>query len=678
MLKKLLAPVLLAAIVAVAVPAYAKTVATTSVVPLSGSSFISLCYHNVEDTNPDQAFDGTTTKRLVEQLAWLKHEGYQAVTIDQILAARAGKKALPEKSYLLTFDDGYESFYTRVYPILKAFNTPAVLAVVDSWLDDGKDKKGKKSSTMHHTGDSLNDQKVMYGSVLMPRSFFLTWKQIREMSKSGLVEIASHTDSLHLGILGNPQGNTEPSALTARFDPKSGTYETTAAFEKRIADDMAHSSAKITKETGKKPRVMVWPYGAYSGYGMAIANKHGMPITLTLDDGAASVNNLNAVPRQLVNHDPDIEEFAIHVRHMDANEPIRAVQIDLDYVYDANPDQMAHNIDLLINRIHDLQINRVFLQAFSNPEGDGLAKQVYFPNRSLPMRADLFNRIAWQLKTRCDVDVYGWLPVLSFDFGSNTQTVQTVDKDGSDAHTDAHAYHRVSPFDAAGRQKIIDLYEDMARMAPIDGILFHDDATLSDYEDANPEALAAYKKAGLPASIADIRANPATLQKWTAFKTTTLIDFTHDLEKHAEKFRAPLKTVRNIYAPVVLDPESETWFAQNYDKFLQAYDYTAIEAMPKLENIPDSDADAWMQRLVVAASSRPNGLKKTIFELQSVDWNKQEDRAIPAEDLAAQMRFLVRQGALNFGYYPDDFVTNTPDLSIIHKDFSLQSYPYQP
>jgi len=32
----------------------------------------------------------------------------------------------------LTFDDGYESFYTRVYPVLKAFHFPAVIAVVDS------------------------------------------------------------------------------------------------------------------------------------------------------------------------------------------------------------------------------------------------------------------------------------------------------------------------------------------------------------------------------------------------------------------------------------------------------------------------------------------------------------------------------------------------------------------
>ncbi len=43
---------------------------------------------------------------------------------------------LPPKAVLLTFDDGYLSFYTRVYPLLRAFNYPAVLGVVGAWIDD--------------------------------------------------------------------------------------------------------------------------------------------------------------------------------------------------------------------------------------------------------------------------------------------------------------------------------------------------------------------------------------------------------------------------------------------------------------------------------------------------------------------------------------------------------------
>ena len=52
------------------------------------------------------------------------------------------------------------------------------------------------------------------------------------------------------------------------------------------------------------------------------------------------------------------------------------------------------------------------------------------------------------------------------------------------------------------RQAIREIYEDLARSANFDGLLFHDDVTLSDYEDASPEALRTYQSWGLPASVA--------------------------------------------------------------------------------------------------------------------------------------------------------------------------------
>jgi hypothetical protein len=42
------------------------------------------------------------------------------------------------------------------------------------------------------------------------------------------------------------------------------------------------------------------------------------------------------------------------------------------------------------------------------------------------------------------------------------------------------------------------------------------------------------------------------------------------------------------------------------------------------------------------------------------------------------MNLLARHGALSFGYYPDDFIANVPDTVALHKDFSLQTYPYLP
>jgi biofilm PGA synthesis lipoprotein PgaB len=220
------------------------------------------------------------------------------------------------------------------------------------------------------------------------------------------------------------------------------------------------------------------------------------------------------------------------------------------------------------------------------------------------------------------------------------------------------------------------LYEDLARHAPFEGLLFHDDAALSDFEDASPSALKAYEKAGLPGSIRALRADPQTLARWTRFKTDALIDFTKELTAQARRFRSPLKTARSLFAGPVLDPAAEAWFAQDLDRFLAAYDYAAVMAMPLMEEVPAAEAEGWLRRLVAQVAAKPEGLKRVVFELQSVDWRKNEK--VSTEALGGQMRLLLRLGALNFGYYPDDFLIDHPNQGRLHPDFSLQSYPATP
>lgn len=88
--------------------------------------------------------------------------------------------------------------------------------------------------------------------------------------------------------------------------------------------------------------------------------------------------------------------------------------------------------------------------------------------------------------------------------------------------------------------------------------MFHDDAFLTDFEDASPEALAAYRAAGLPGSIEQIRNNPQAFERWTRLKSKMLIDFTKQLTQSVRNIRGPqVQTARNIYAMPVLEPESE-------------------------------------------------------------------------------------------------------------------------
>ncbi len=628
------------------------------------NKFLALAYHDVEDSDPDQAFVSVQTEHLVQQFAWLRENGYQPVTVDQILEANRGGKSLPDKALLLTFDDGYRSFYTRVFPLLKAYQWPAVLAPVGAWLDTPQDRP------------------VDFGGKPVERERFLNWDQVREIARSGLVEIGAHTDDLHYGILANPQGNLEPAAATHAYDAASGRYETDAQYKTRIARDVDRISAKIRRVTGKAPRVWVWPYGAASGEALKIVEDKGYKLAMMLDSGLGDVHELNNIPRVLVSNDPQLENFASTSMVMENNTVMRVAHVDLDYVYDPDPEQMERNLGELVQRIADMQITTVFLQAFADPLGDGLARSVYFPNRHLPMRADLFNRAAWQLKSRAFVDVYAWMPVLSFDLDAAIARVTRLDPDTGKPDIDPDYYQRLSPFDPTARRQIMEIYEDLSRHALFSGILFHDDAMLSDFEDAGPQALAAYRAAGLPGNIDALRADPDTLRLWTRFKSRYLVDFTRTLADRVRAIRGPqIKTARNIFAEPILNPDSEAWFAQNLDDFLSAYDWTAPMAMPWMEGVPRDSADAWLDSLVDRVAARPGALNKTVFEVQGRDWRPathgKDSGHVDSALMAHWMKRLQLRGARSFGYYPDDFTQDQPRLEVIRPAISNAWYPFR-
>ncbi len=613
-----------------------------------------LCYHDVVKdiyARPDSLSVDLT--QLVTQFSWMRENGYHPVSVSDVIAAREGKKPLPEKAVLLTFDDGYVSFYEKIYPLLKEFQYPAVLALVGEWMD------------------APLDAKVIYDDKPTPRSAFVTWEQVRIMHASGLVEMASHTYALHKGLVANPQGNAQPAAVSRLYDKASVSYESDEAYLTRIRTDLARNSALMEKEIGVRPRTVVWPYGRDNGLLRQVAESLGMPIGMTLEDSRYdSSKTLSAIPRRLVILNPLLAEYTYLLRDPGSAGISRVMHVDLDYVYDANPEQQDKNLSALLERINQMGANTVYLQAFADNKGDGNARALYFPNRHMPVRADLFNRVAWQIYRRTGAKVYAWMPVLAFTLPKQhpAAALATVasKKEGS------HAYKRLSLFSPEARRVIADIYEDLGKNAYLDGVLFHDDAVLTDYEDASPQALAYYAKQwNLPDNIAAIRADPKHMAKWTEQKTKALNSFTLELADGVRKYRPHIKTARNLYARTVLEPEAEAWFAQSLPSFLATYDWVAVMAMPYMEKA--AQPQKWLDQLVQTVAKTPGALKKTVFELQSVDWEKQSP--IAAETLRDQMQRLQLSGALNFGYYPDDFVQGLPAASIVAPAFSLREHP---
>ncbi|KDJ84509.1 poly-beta-1,6-N-acetyl-D-glucosamine N-deacetylase PgaB [Klebsiella pneumoniae CHS 51] len=454
--------------------------------PWPADRFLVLAYHDVEDDAADQRYLSVRTSALNEQIAWLLHNGYHAISVQDILDAHYGLKSLPPKAFLLSFDDGYSSFYTRVWPLLKAWNVPALWAPVGSWVD------------------TPAGQPVNFGGLMTPRERFATWEMVRELSRSPLVEIGAHTWASHYGLPANPQGSREPAAANRGWDKTTGRYESDAQFTRRMTDDVQKVTAKIHEVAGKTPRAWVWPYGAASGSTLTIAKQQGYQLAFTLNDGLGNVKDLDNIPRLLIAGNPSLKAFASAVTQIQEADPVRVMHVDLDYVYDPNPVQQAKNIDKLVQRVYDMKISHVFLQAFSDPQGDGTVKSLYFPNRWLPMRADLFNFVSWQLQTRGNVKVYAWMPVLAFDLASDLPRVQRWDPQTGKALLARQPYVRLSPWDPRVRQQITDIYEDLARHASFSGILFHDDAVLTDFEDVSPEAVAAWRQTGMAHDAAPV------------------------------------------------------------------------------------------------------------------------------------------------------------------------------
>lgn len=616
--------------------------------------YLVLNYHDIQDevTAKD---DPTTisTDTLVLHFNWLNRHGYTSIGMDDVLAAKEGRRALPAKAVMLTFDDGYASFYTRVFPLLKSFKYKAVQAIVGCWIERVKcDERVSfaRGSHLHGSGE-----------------LFMTWEQLREIASSGLVEFASHTYDAHHGLTANPDGDQFPAATALEFYPDQKRYETVEDYRKRLGMDLAKNNELIKKRLGVMPRIMVWPYGSHHSESLKVAQSLGMSFSMTLEDAFNRPDDQN-IRRYLMLKTTQTKDFSdiLSGKERPLERTVRSVHADLDYVYDVDPKQQKRNLDALIERVAKIGANTVYLQAFSDTDGDGAADSLYFPNRHLPMRADLFSHVAWRLKTRIhNLKLYAWMPVLAYHFPEK-YALPLVEANPNEKKG---AYHRVSPFSTKARRVVQDLYEDISRYARFDGVLFHDDATLNDYEDAGVDAQSAYQQNGIHPLIASIKADADQKKRWSTFKTDFLNQWTLELARSAAVFQEnEFKTARNIYARPVWQPESEEWFAQSLASFLKTYDYTVIMAMPYMEEVPVKEHEQWLAQLVAKVAAYPKALSKTVFELQAVDWKTK--KPIPDEVLARHLFVLHQNAALNLAYYPDDFPANRPSVNVLRPYFA--------
>lgn len=617
--------------------------------------FRAFCYHDVRNDifgNLDEDSSAVNTQHLIQHFEWLRENAYTVVSLDAVRQAQKNNQKLPEKSVVLTFDDGFTSFYHTIYPLLRLYKYPATFAIVTNWIEN-------------------ENEVVTFGNKQRLSKDFLTWKQIKEMSDSGLIEIASHSHNLHKGVIANPQKNLQPATTSRIF---SNSYESDEEYIQRIDHDMQKAHDLIEMHTGKAPKTLAWPYGSYSLETWKLAQAKGFETSLILGEGENTIQKSEHISRYLIDENPSLDEFKQIFQFKTHKFPQRVLHVDLDYVYDKDPIQQENNIGLLLDRVKKMSVSTVYLQAYSDADGDGNADALYFENKHLPVKADLFNRVAWQLRTRSGVKVFAWLPVSAFVLPPDLQNELSVMAwENGSVQVSSNDYKRLSIFNPKTKEIIFSIYDSFAKFNKVAGVLYHDDAFLTDFEDLSPSALTYYRNAGLEFTEAEQLIKDNSLaDAWAQIKTNALIDFTNQLSDRIRQFRPDIKTARNIYALPITNTDSEKWFAQNFEKFILNYDYTAVMAMPYMEQ--QRKPLKWLKKLARSVTSKNLDMDKVVFELQSKDWRT--NTIVSNRQLIKQMKLLKQEGIANFGYYPDDFIKNHPDIDKIMPYISLATFPY--
>lgn len=590
------------------------------------------CYHDVVANDNAKALEkdpyAITEKRLEEHFELLKKEGFTPISLKQYENYVERKGILPEKPVLLSFDDGRESMYTRIYPILKKYNYPAVFAIILSYMDT--------------TIPPADIEKMV------------TWEQLREMQASGLVEVASHTYNMHNFVVANHYGDRYQNVATIWWQDDN-KYETENNFNARITGDMLTGKSLFDKNMGYSSNILVWPFGVYTQYSVDSAKKSGYEYQLMLNDDVKLADK-NCLSRYIIYGNPSNEEMLNMLNHTYKKKNMIAGQIDIDMIYDALPEQFERNISEAIEKLNRMNANTVFLQTFADEDGDGNVDEVYFHTDKMKVKADVFNHVTIKLK-EAGFQVYAWMPVLCYPWMSENQDNAIVASEPDKLGW----YTRATPFSPQVREYARGLVKDLALYAPIDGILFQDDLYMNDFEDFSPYAKQAFKKEfGKDLTRENLENDEKLMQKWTKLKTDTINVLTLDLINVAKYYRPELKTARNIYPVVITEPQSEEWFAQNYNDYLDLYDYVVIMAYPEMEReeegIKDTTNEEWLRNLVVISLKNPKAQEKAVFKLQGFDWKN--DVWISDIEQHKRVNIIKNAKGLNIAQYPVNVFDN--------------------
>lgn len=224
-----------------------------------------LLYHHFSENMEDLNDLIVHPDHFREQVRRLKQEGFEPIKLQELRDYMQGKSGirLPEKSVIITIDDGYRSNYELIYPILEEEQFYATIFVVSS-------SRGKKPDKYMH----------------------FNWEEAKEMYDSGYIEIQNHSYQSHYKGEGE---SGQGAALTTRL-LIDGKLETEEEYLKRITDDLQLSKTTIEQKTGNAVFALAFPYGDHNQALIDTAKGLGHDLMFTVKEG---IINRGDDPNQL-------------------------------------------------------------------------------------------------------------------------------------------------------------------------------------------------------------------------------------------------------------------------------------------------------------------------------------------------------------------------------------------
>jgi peptidoglycan/xylan/chitin deacetylase (PgdA/CDA1 family) len=190
-----------------------------------------LMYHQIAEHQDGARFNGLRVplEMFEKQLQWLTQNNWNFFTMADLVKL---KNELPEKSVVLTFDDGYLDNLTNALPLMKKYNARATLYLVIDRHDNDWSTNKKKH---HDSGELARDPK-------------LTDQQVTELLDSGCFELGGHTLShANLNSLNTAQKIAEITESKTTLEEMFKTEVTSFAYPFGI---FSEEDVDIVKQSG--------------------------------------------------------------------------------------------------------------------------------------------------------------------------------------------------------------------------------------------------------------------------------------------------------------------------------------------------------------------------------------------------------------------------------------------